>query len=214
MPALPRLTQDIVDVRIGLARAIGDLFIVGAFYGDHAVPVPLAIKSVASMLAEDDSPEVREIILRISADRWTEQSAASALVEAHRNSDEPQLLADAVSEALDQTGPGKVAEDSTMGMHDRADIPSPVATAIPPELQHLRGEDDEDDVDTVGLVSDPFELSFAAAASALHDVDGDGDAEADGEANGDDARWAEIKKGVEDEARGRAEEARDGVREG
>lgn len=170
MPALPSLSQDIVDVRLGLANAISDLFVVGAFYGDRKIPVPTVIRHLASVLAEDDSADVRDVITRIGADRWQDQPAEDALVETAKKTDTPSSMESAIQDALSESP----MDDQKVPVHARASIPSPV------EGQRSSLEDVEEHgsngssnggtkavletVGSTGETKNPFEASFERAA--------------------------------------------------
>lgn len=65
VPSLPRLSTDVVDIRLGLAQAIADLFVVGAYYGDQTGSVPNEIKNLARILRDDDSAEVRDTLRNV-----------------------------------------------------------------------------------------------------------------------------------------------------
>jgi serine/threonine-protein phosphatase 4 regulatory subunit 1 len=67
IPTLPRMRQDVVDVRIALAQIVGDLFIVKAYY--HDTPnVPESICQLVRDLAEDESCDVRDTVRHIDLD--------------------------------------------------------------------------------------------------------------------------------------------------
>lgn len=153
MPALMRLASDILDVRLGLAQAIADLFILGAFYGDKSLPVPAMIKRIVRLLAHDESGDVRDALREVGADRWASSddssaSASDALDEATSETENPEGLANRVSEAM--ASEADEASSLLAEPHHRAEIPSPNL---------------DDDSDVLSMVSsdDPFEASFARA---------------------------------------------------
>ncbi|KAL7423656.1 hypothetical protein Q5752_001237 [Cryptotrichosporon argae] len=97
VPALPRLTNDVVDVRLGLAQAIANLFVIGAFYSDRQVPVPDEIRRLSAILADDDAPDVRQTVRDIDLGRFVKGkdsveigAAALAAEQAQRASLEQQ----------------------------------------------------------------------------------------------------------------------------
>nr|ODO02337.1 hypothetical protein L204_01070 [Cryptococcus depauperatus CBS 7855] len=65
LPVLERLATDVVDVRLGLAQIIVDLFIVGAYYADVDVGVPETIRQLAGKLAADEAVDVRDTIRKV-----------------------------------------------------------------------------------------------------------------------------------------------------
>lgn len=69
IPHLPRLSQDVVDIRLGLAQMLAGLFVVGAYYGHDAETVPPIIIQVARVLAEDEAVDVRDTIRNVDVDR-------------------------------------------------------------------------------------------------------------------------------------------------
>ncbi|KAK8865709.1 hypothetical protein IAR55_000854 [Kwoniella newhampshirensis] len=69
LPVLPRLSQDVVDVRLGLAQIIADLFVVGAYYSDVASHVPRMLEQLADLLSDDDSVDVRDTVRKVDLDR-------------------------------------------------------------------------------------------------------------------------------------------------
>lgn len=152
MPALARLATDILDVRLGLAQAIADLFILGAFYGDKALPVPNMIQKIVNQLARDESSDVRDALREVGADRWASNdsslSASEALSEASSANENPENLAHRVEEALSTESTEVAAHRATP--HNRAQIPSP-------------NIDDDDDMLSMSSSDDPFEASFARA---------------------------------------------------
>lgn len=159
MPALARLATDIIDVRLGLAQAIADLFILGAFYGDRNLPVPEQIKDIVNTLADDVSSDVRNALKEVGADRWASNdnslSASEALSDASSANSNPENLAQRVQNAL-----APEAEDVSQSLaspHNRAQIASP-----------LVGPEDDDDVLSVASPDDPFEASFAQAQAQAH----------------------------------------------
>ena len=78
LPALPRITADVVDVRLALAQVIADLFVLGAYYGVHLDPkhaetsvdpakaIPSAIRDLARALADDEAVDVRETVRHVN----------------------------------------------------------------------------------------------------------------------------------------------------
>ncbi|WVF70859.1 hypothetical protein IAT40_005653 [Kwoniella sp. CBS 6097] len=69
LPVLPRLSQDVVDVRLGLAQIIADLFVVGAYYAGVDETVPKMIWQLAEGLAHDDAVDVRDTVRKVDMDR-------------------------------------------------------------------------------------------------------------------------------------------------
>lgn len=166
IPALPRLSQDIVDIRLALARAIADLFIVGAFYGDRVVPVPSVIQRLATQLSMDESVDVREVISNIGADRWAEfkgLSARGALEDAMDATHNPAGMASSITDALD--GPAKDIKAVKLPIHARAERPSP----LHPDPQYR--EPDQKAIGNNELLEgaapqlDPFETEFSDHSS-------------------------------------------------
>ncbi|KAK4685530.1 serine/threonine-protein phosphatase 4 regulatory subunit 1, partial [Tremellales sp. Uapishka_1] len=68
--ALPRLANDIVDVRIGLAQTIADLFRKDAFYHEGFTHVPESVVHLVLALAEDDSADIRQIVSHVDLQRF------------------------------------------------------------------------------------------------------------------------------------------------
>lgn len=66
LPHLPRLAQDVVDVRLGLAQIIANLFVIDSFYGIPDAMIPPAIQQLARTLANDDALDVRDTIRNVS----------------------------------------------------------------------------------------------------------------------------------------------------
>ena len=58
-----------MDIRLGLAQAIADLFIVGAYYGKEAGPVPKEIRELAQHLQHDVSTDVQDTLRNVEIDR-------------------------------------------------------------------------------------------------------------------------------------------------
>nr|XP_019050561.1 hypothetical protein I302_00997 [Kwoniella bestiolae CBS 10118]OCF29491.1 hypothetical protein I302_00997 [Kwoniella bestiolae CBS 10118] len=69
LPVLPRLSKDVVDVRLGLAQIIADLFVVGAYYSNVGRNVPKTIWEIARDLADDQSTDVRDTVRKVNMDR-------------------------------------------------------------------------------------------------------------------------------------------------
>jgi serine/threonine-protein phosphatase 4 regulatory subunit 1 len=69
VPALPRLSTDVVDVRLGLAQSIANLFVVGAYYGDETGHIPQEIKDLAKILRDDESADVRDTLRSVDLTR-------------------------------------------------------------------------------------------------------------------------------------------------
>ncbi|WWC96777.1 hypothetical protein V866_003651 [Kwoniella sp. B9012] len=69
LPVLPRLSKDVVDVRLGLAQIIADLFVVGAYYSNVGQNVPKTIWEIAHDLAMDQSTDVRDTVRKVNMDR-------------------------------------------------------------------------------------------------------------------------------------------------
>ncbi|WWD18112.1 hypothetical protein CI109_102561 [Kwoniella shandongensis] len=69
LPVLPRLSQDVVDVRLGLAQIIADLFVVGAYYSEVASNVPRMIERLADALSQDDAVDVRDTVKKVDLER-------------------------------------------------------------------------------------------------------------------------------------------------
>jgi hypothetical protein len=159
MPSLQKLSVDIVDVRLGLAKVIGDLFVMGAFYGDGALPVPKQIRTLAATLAEDESVDVSEVITRIGAERWAETPAIDALVEGMKQTDSPEAVGDQIETALDSAGSAEAnIAERIEGRHSRAALASPLAPVNAPEL------DLDIDLANGAEDKDPFAMSFANAS--------------------------------------------------
>lgn len=168
VPALPRLCQDVVDVRLGLAQCVSDLFVLGAFYGDRKVPVPDIVRQLAAQLAEDDSSDVRDTITRVGADKWIVEASAPAAMELAITED-PVGVSPAVHEALrERREASELYEEQEAGggdRHDRAALPSPM-----PDQQGdwtaLRSPDDDElgELDRSQMITkDPFAASFGRA---------------------------------------------------
>ena len=64
LPFLKSLSQDVVDVRLGLAQSVADLFVVGAYYAEK-VKAPKAMYELAGVLAKDLSVDVRDTIRNV-----------------------------------------------------------------------------------------------------------------------------------------------------
>lgn len=82
LPFLGSLSRDVVDVRLGLAQTVADLFVVGkssmkvlltigAFYADK-VHAPKAILDLAKLLAQDEAVDVRNTIKHVNLDHLEE----------------------------------------------------------------------------------------------------------------------------------------------
>ncbi|WVR05685.1 hypothetical protein IAU60_002708 [Kwoniella sp. DSM 27419] len=69
LPVLPRLAKDVVDVRLGLAQIIADLFVVGAYYAGVDHHVPKMIWDLARRLADDEAVDVRDTVRKVDMDR-------------------------------------------------------------------------------------------------------------------------------------------------
>ncbi|WWC60471.1 uncharacterized protein I303_103044 [Kwoniella dejecticola CBS 10117] len=69
LPVLPRLSKDVIDVRLGLAQIIADLFVVGAYYSNVGQNVPKTIWEIAHQLAQDESADVRDTVRKVNMDR-------------------------------------------------------------------------------------------------------------------------------------------------
>ncbi|CAK9782157.1 unnamed protein product [Cutaneotrichosporon oleaginosum] len=155
MPALMRLASDIIDVRLGLAQAIADLFILGAFYGDKTLPVPAMIQRIVNILVEDESSDVRDALKEVGADRWAQTDASvtaeDAFGSAARNTDDVEHLTNRVVDAL--TVDTLDAESRMAAPHNRAAIASPMIS------------DNHSEAFTSSS-SDPFEASFARAQAS------------------------------------------------
>lgn len=156
VPALMRLARDVVDVRLALATALADLFIVGAFYGDKAVPVPEEIKQIIIILSEDEAVDVRRAVIDVGADHWSKatntETAGKVLEDKLESSDNPLGLDATMVDAL---APEAAEAAQVKPVHDRAALASP---ALP--------DDAEDESALMALEGrDPFEMSFARAAS-------------------------------------------------
>lgn len=80
---MPKLSEDVVDVRLALAQIIASLFIVGelssvtlnaltrigAFYGAKEAPIPPSIMDLAKQLAQDQAVDVRDTVRLVDLDR-------------------------------------------------------------------------------------------------------------------------------------------------
>ncbi len=156
MPALMRVAADILDVRLGLAQAIADLFIVGAFYGDKSIPVPVMIQRIVNILIEDESGDVRDALKQVGADRWASpdsaDSAEDALEDAAKRTDNPENLTNRVVEAL--TVDAGVNDGRLAAPHNRAEMASPIAG------------DNQHEVVAGVAQGDAFEASFARAQAS------------------------------------------------
>ncbi|WVQ85483.1 hypothetical protein IAT38_007648 [Cryptococcus sp. DSM 104549] len=69
LPVLPRLAEDVVDIRLALAQIVADLFVVGAYYADVARGIPEMIRHLARGLARDEAVDVRDTVRRVDLDR-------------------------------------------------------------------------------------------------------------------------------------------------
>ncbi|WWC68465.1 uncharacterized protein I206_102393 [Kwoniella pini CBS 10737] len=69
LPGLPRLSKDVVDVRLALAQTIADLFVVGAYYSNVGQNVPKTIWEIAYELAQDESTDVRDTVRKVNMDK-------------------------------------------------------------------------------------------------------------------------------------------------
>ncbi|GMK60040.1 hypothetical protein CspeluHIS016_0902570 [Cutaneotrichosporon spelunceum] len=127
MPVLSRLATDILDVRLGLARAIADLFILGAFYGDKSMPVPATIRSVVKILLEDESVDVCDALREVGMDRWANAdssvTAEDALESKMAQTPNPEGLMQRVGHALTEEPP----DDCPLAeLHSRREAAWPV----------------------------------------------------------------------------------------
>ncbi|RXK42606.1 hypothetical protein M231_00160 [Tremella mesenterica] len=121
LPFLPRLTQDVIDVRLSLAQMVANLFVVGAFYGftgpkdpgfggedmsimsmgeNGQVIIPAAMERLATALADDESSEVRDT-LRNVLDRLSHGKEVGLIGVAD---DTEQLGSDGGKESLNEKG--------------------------------------------------------------------------------------------------------------
>lgn len=167
IPALPRLSTDIVDIRLGLARAIADLFIVGAFYGDRVVPVPSVIQRLATMLSTDESADVREVISHIGVDNWSEASGLSArgaLEDALDTTNNPEGMASAINDALE--GPSKDIQKVKLPIHARADRPSPLNPDPQLREPNEKAIGSNELLEGAAAQLDPFESEFSDHSSS------------------------------------------------
>ncbi|KAL1410894.1 hypothetical protein Q8F55_001837 [Vanrija albida] len=169
VPALPRLSQDVVDVRLGLAQCVSDLFVLGAFYGDRKVPVPDTVRQLAAQLAEDDSADVRDTITRVGADKWVVEASAPAAMELAITED-PVSVSPAVDGALRERREASESyreeKEGGADRHPRAAISSPVIPSQETDWMALGspGDDDPSGVDSAqATTTDPFAASFARA---------------------------------------------------
>jgi serine/threonine-protein phosphatase 4 regulatory subunit 1 len=160
IPALDKLAEDLVDVRLGLALLIADLFVIGAFYGDRQLPIPGEIQDLADKLSRDSAEDVRDIIVRIGADRWGKDvSAQAALVQEMRERTNPEVVHEAIRGALDSQGPvGRKLSSPVL----RAALASPMPVPARPREASL---DLDAELDPASADEDPFASSFARAAS-------------------------------------------------
>ncbi|ODN84132.1 hypothetical protein L202_00141 [Cryptococcus amylolentus CBS 6039] len=78
LPELPRLAKDVVDVRLGLARDIADLFNVGAYY-ESGSEIPDIIKQLAKGLSMDESADVRNLVMKVEVERLEKGKGAEGL---------------------------------------------------------------------------------------------------------------------------------------
>ena len=69
VPALPRLSHDVIDIRLGLAQAIADLFVIGAYYGEKTGAVPKEIAQLTDLLSHDEAADVRDTIKKVDLAR-------------------------------------------------------------------------------------------------------------------------------------------------
>ncbi|WWC87973.1 uncharacterized protein L201_002875 [Kwoniella dendrophila CBS 6074] len=69
LPVLPKLSKDVVDVRLGLAQIIADLFVVGAYYSNVGQNIPKTIWELAYDLAKDDSTDVKDTVRKVNMDK-------------------------------------------------------------------------------------------------------------------------------------------------
>ncbi|BEI87031.1 hypothetical protein CcaverHIS002_0703770 [Cutaneotrichosporon cavernicola] len=154
MPALVRLATDILDVRLGLAGAVADLFIIGAFYGDKSIPIPSIIRGIVEILLKDESVDVRNALCEIGVDRWanTDSSvtAGEVLASEMAATDSPGSLIRCVTDALSDGPPD---DERVASPHNRAEVPSPALPAMPQDQSDLQ--------DNAGI--DPFSESFVRA---------------------------------------------------
>lgn len=58
-----------VDIRLGLAQAIADLFVIGAYYGKDTGPIPEQIKELAEKLRNDKSRDVVDTLRNVDLKR-------------------------------------------------------------------------------------------------------------------------------------------------
>ena len=69
LPSLPRLSQDVVDVRIALAQTIADLLTADAYYTGEDEAVPPPVSQLARALYDDDSMDVRDTMRNVDLNR-------------------------------------------------------------------------------------------------------------------------------------------------
>lgn len=165
VPYLTRLAHDVVDVRLALATTVANLFIVGAFYGDDSLPVPDEIKQIIKILSVDEAVDVRNAVVEVGADRWsaaTSRSASEVLEDKMESIGNPRALEARLEDALasQSSESAKVKPE-----HDRAALASPAIDAQPIDGGADGGPEDEAALLALGGPEDPFEASFARAAS-------------------------------------------------
>lgn len=91
LPALPRLSQDVVDVRLAIAQIIADLFVIGAYYAS-ATAVPNEIMVLAEGLGVDESADVRDTIRKVDLDSLVKGKGVPHSVDAPRPSQSNNAL--------------------------------------------------------------------------------------------------------------------------
>jgi hypothetical protein len=90
VPALPRLSHDVIDVRLGLAQAIADLFVVGAYYGQETGPIPKEISQLTELLSDDEAADVRDTIKKVDLARMHKGKGVPHRVEPQTAPDRAQ----------------------------------------------------------------------------------------------------------------------------
>lgn len=114
LPFLGSLSRDVVDVRLGLAQSVADLFVVGAYYEDK-VQAPQAMYDLAKILADDESVDVRDTIRNVDLDHLEKHDTVPHQI------DSPKAVKRAMT-------PGDVVPDHApqqVGMGDQSPLAEP-----------------------------------------------------------------------------------------
>ena len=111
LPFLKSLSKDVVDVRLGLAQSVADLFVVGAYY-EEKVKAPREMYELAKVLAQDEAVDVRDTIKNVDLEHLEKHDTVPHGIES------PEVVKRAMT-------PGDVVPDHApeqVGMGDKSPL--------------------------------------------------------------------------------------------